>query len=85
MPAVTSTDRAEVLATYYHLRRTSGATPYAIMDTIRTNAANIIARSYAERGIALPVFVARWAAADQYIDRMIDQGGYWFRPPWRRA
>lgn len=85
MVTLTDTDRAEVLATYYHLRRAGRSTPYACMSVIRDNAANIIARSCAERGTALQVFINRWAAADQYIDRMVDRDGYWFRPPRRRS
>lgn len=79
MVTLTDTDRAEVLATYYQLRRANRSTPYQAMSVIRDNAANIIARSCAERVAPLQVFVNRWAAADWYLDRMCDQGGYWFR------
>lgn len=77
--------KADVLTTYYHMRLANRSTPYQVMSAIRDNAANIIARSCAARRTPLPVFVDRWVAAEEYCERMCDQGGYWFRFRGRRA
>lgn len=76
---MTHSARHQVLADYRQLRGT-GLAPFAVMDAIRNDRANLIAMLYSHGRTPSEPIVAEWVAATDYLNSMTARPAWWWHP-----